>query len=69
MKIKCNLKQILETKKISMYRLQKDTGVGYQNLQRYRDDTVKQFNREVLIKICKAIDCDLSEFLIFTKDN
>jgi len=69
MKLQCNLKQILESKKISLYRLQKDTGVSINNLRAYRENSNKQFNREVIIKICEAVSCDISELFTLIKDN
>jgi len=69
MKLQCNLKQILESKKISLYRLQKDTGVSINNLRAYRENSNKQFNREVIIKICVAVSCDISDLFTLVEDN
>jgi len=69
MKLQCNLKQILESKNISLYKLQKDTGVAVNNLRAYRDDCNKQFNREVLAKICEAVPCEVHELFTLVEDN
>ena len=63
MRIKCNLKNILKEQEKSMYWLQKETGVGYQNLQDYRDDKKKRYDGAVVSKICKALKCRLEELL------
>ena len=64
MEIKCNLKQLLEKKNLTMYKLQKDTGVSNNALVKYRDNTIKQYDKLVLEKICNVLDCELYELLI-----
>lgn len=63
MRTKSNLKSLLETKNMSIYRLQKLTGISYANLHKYSTDKVSRYNSEVLAKICKALECEIGDLL------
>ena len=64
MRTRNNLKQLLEQKNMSLYRLQQLTKISYSNLHRYYTGEAKRFDNEVLAKICKALDCKIEELLI-----
>ena len=66
MEFKCNLKKLLKSKKMSMYKLQKATNITYPTLNKYRDDTILQYDKRVLAELCIALDCDISELLELT---
>lgn len=55
---------ILNKKNISLYKLQKYTDVSTSTLRKYRDDVIKQLDKEVIAKICKALECDIKDLLI-----
>ena len=64
MNIKCNFKQLMKEQNISMYRVQKKSNLSYKTLNKYRDDNVKQYDKEVLAKLCTILGCKIEELLI-----
>jgi len=65
--IELRLKSLLEEKGISKTMLSKQTMLKYDVVKRYCDDTTSRFDRDVLIKICYCLDCDISDILVYKK--
>jgi len=66
--IVCKLKQILERKGLTRYRLQQMTKITYPTLQALYYGRSKGYRADVLDKICSALDCKLGELLVFKRD-
>ena len=66
--IKLNLNKILEIKGVTRYQLAKMTGIKYQTIDNYYKNKVIRYDSYILSKICEALDCEISDILIFVHD-
>ncbi len=67
-RIHCDLKSLLDKKGITMYRLIRLTGLKYDVVKRYYEDTIIKYNADVLAKICYSLECDIDELLWYESD-
>lgn len=65
--VKVNIKSIMEKRNISKTQLAKRTGLHYQIINRYYDDEIVRFDRDVLAKLCYILDCTLDELIYYEK--
>ena len=68
MYVKSNLKVILDEREISIRKLQKMTGLGFETLRRLYNDDTKQFQRDTLGKICEVLEIGIADLLILSDD-
>jgi putative transcriptional regulator len=62
------LDELLNKQGISRYELAKRTGVTYQTIDSYYKNKVLRYDTEVLLKICLALDCEISELIRIVRD-
>ncbi|MCL1816761.1 MAG: helix-turn-helix transcriptional regulator [Clostridiales bacterium] len=60
------LDELLEKQQISRYELAKRTGVTYPTIDGYYKNKVLRYDTEVLLKICVALNCEISELIKIT---
>lgn len=61
--IKIKLKELLEKKKMSRYRMNKITGWNDKRLKALSNSDVKQITIEELEKMCEIFECDIPDIL------
>jgi len=61
--VNSNLKRILNNKKISIRKLAEMTGLQFETLRRMYNNETKQYNRDMLAKVCYALKIDINELL------
>ena len=61
--IKVTLAEQLAQKNITRYRLSQLSGVSYPNIDAYYKDRITRFNKETLLRICLALDCQPGDIL------
>ena len=67
LKYKINILEALKKKGITTYTLRKEKALSESTIQKLRNgDGVSWENLETL---CRLLDCDISDILIYTKDN
>ena len=66
-KIVCHLKELMEDREISVYRLSFITGIKYEVLKRYYDNLILRYDANILAKLCFYLDCELSSLLKYEK--
>ena len=66
-KIICHLKDIMQDREISVYRLSFITGIKYEVLKRYYDNLILRYDANILAKLCFYLDCELSSLLKYEK--
>ena len=66
--IKMTLDKALQNKGISRYELAKRTGIQYQIIDNYYKNKVIRFDRYVLDKICVALNCTISDIIVYEAD-
>ena len=62
--VKYRLKELLEEKNITKYRLAKMTDINENALTKIERNESKQARFDTLEKICKALDCKLTDLLV-----
>lgn len=55
MRIKCNLKQILEERNISIRQLSNEIGVSFESVRRLVNNDTTQYSKNTMEKICEAL--------------
>ena len=66
--VKLIIDKTLERKCISRYELAKRTGINYQIIDNYYKNKVKRYDSYVLDKICTALNCSVSDVIVFTNE-
>jgi len=66
--IKFKIKDILEKKKISRYKLQQLTNWNYKRVNAYYLGKVVSINVEELNKFCELFHCKVSDLIEYVKD-
>ena len=59
----CNLRRIMISKHISIYKLSKLTGLKYDVVMRYYNNIVIKYDAMVLAKLCFTLNCSISDLL------
>lgn len=67
--VKFKLAELLEQKKITRYRLCKDTGIDTNNIKKICDNNSKQIKLDTINTICNYLNCELTDLIEYTKDN
>ncbi len=65
--IKYDIKPIMNKKNLSKNQIVKKTGLHHQVIERYMNDSVTRFDREVLAKLCYVLDCSLDEIITYVR--
>lgn len=66
--IKLTLDKALQELGISRYELAKRTGIQYQIIDNYYKNKVMRFDRRILEKICVALNCTITDILVYEAD-
>ena len=63
MRVKSNLKKLIDAQNIGLSKLSELTGVFYPSLNKFKEDTVKCYDSVVVAKICLALNCKIEDLL------
>lgn len=66
-RIRYDIKTIMKRKHLTKSQLVKQTGLHHQVIDRYMNDSVTRFDREVLAKLCFVLDCELEEIISYVR--
>ena len=66
--VRITLDKALQKAGISRYELAKRTGIQYQIVDKYFKNKVIRFDRRILEKICAALDCTISDIIVYESD-
>ena len=66
--LKLRLDKVLEDSNITRYELSKRTGIRYQIIDNYYKNKVVRYDNYVLLRICEALKCDISDILVISED-
>ena len=65
--IRLTIDKYLDAHGITRYELAKRTGIRFQIIDNYYKNKVIRYDSDVLDRICKALDCDISQIIKFEK--
>ncbi len=68
MSVRLILDKTLKDKGITRYYVHKQTGINYQIVDNYYKNRVSRYDAYVLDKICKCINCDISDLIEYKED-
>ena len=66
--VKLVLDKYLDKRGISRYEVSKRTGIKFQTIDGYYKNRLVRYDAYILNCICKALDCDISDLIEYTKD-
>lgn len=68
MRVKSNLKNLLDERDISIRQFSEMTGLPFETLRRLYNDETKQYQRDTIGKICETLGIELSDLLILVDE-
>lgn len=68
MRVKSNLKAVLDKRNMSIRQLEALTKLQFETLRRLYNDTTVQYHRETLGTICEALNVEIGDILILSDD-
>lgn len=67
--IRICLDRTLEQLGMTRYELAKKTGISYPIIDKYYKDKITRYDRNVLLRICQVLNCDLNGVLEWVEEN
>ena len=61
--IRLTIDQYLDQHGITRYELAKRTGIRFQIIDNYYQNKVVRYDSDLLDRICRALDCDISDLI------
>ena len=65
--IRLTIDQYLDQHGITRYELAKRTGIRFQIIDNYYQNKVVRYDSDLLDRICRALDCDISDLISYDK--
>ncbi|MCI9585539.1 MAG: helix-turn-helix transcriptional regulator [Bacilli bacterium] len=62
-----DIKTMMKKRKMTKTQLAKRTGLHHQIIDRYYNNNVTRYDKDVLAKLCFILDCSLSDILYYEK--
>ena len=66
--VKLVLDKYLDERGISRYEVSKRTGIKFQTIDGYYKNRIIRYDAYILNCICKALDCEISDLIEYTRD-
>ncbi|MCK1983191.1 MULTISPECIES: helix-turn-helix domain-containing protein [Peribacillus] len=67
-RVKSNLKKILDERNISIRQLASMTDLKFETLRRLYNDDTKQYQRDTIGRICEVLDININDILILINE-
>lgn len=67
-KIRLNLKELLDNKKISRHKLCGMIGANYDLITRYYNNSVSRIDLDIITRICFVLNCKVEDIIIYEKE-
>lgn len=65
--LRLTLDKFLDSHNITRYELAKRTGIRFQIVDNYYKNKVSRYDSDILDRMCKALDCHISELIEYKK--
>lgn len=69
MRVKSNLKAILDERKITIRELEKMTGLPFETLRRLYNDDTKQYQRDTIGRVCEVLSITIGDLLLLVDED
>ena len=66
--VKLMLDRCLKKRGITRYELSKRTDIKFQTVDAYYKNRVVRYDSYILDKICKALECEISDIIVYEKE-
>ena len=67
--VKLILKEAIEARGITRYRLAEMTGIRYHIIDNYYKNKVTRYDSYVLDRVCAALECNVSDIIEYVNEN
>ena len=64
--VKFKLKSVLEERGITMYSISKQTGIKYDTIKDYCNNSNVFYSFETIAKLCYVLNCDICDLMEYT---
>ena len=64
-KLESNLKRVMDEKNVSIYQICRLTGLKFEVVKKYYDNTITRYDSEVVAKLCFVLECDSSDIISY----
>ena len=68
MMVRLTIDKMLEERKMTRYELSKRTEIKFQTIDRYYKNRVVRYDSYILDRICKALECNVSDILEYVEE-
>ena len=68
MRVKSNLKALLDERDTSIQQFSRDSGLKFETLRRLYNDDTKQFQRDTIGRVCEVLNVGIAELLLLTDE-
>lgn len=68
MRVKSNLKMILDERQISIRKFSEMSGLKFETLRRLYNDDTMQYQRDTIGRVCEVLDIEIGELLILVEE-
>ncbi len=65
--IQLTIDKYLDNHGITRYELSKRTGIRFQVIDNYYKNRVVRYDSDVLDRICKALNCNISDLIVYSE--
>lgn len=65
--VQLTLNEYLSNRRITRYELAKRSGIRFQIIDNYYKNKVVRYDSDVLDRICRALECDISDIIAYKK--
>jgi putative transcriptional regulator len=65
MAIRSNLKQIMDSRGISIRELARDIDYRFESVRQMYNDEMERYPRDLITKLCERLSCDVCDLLVF----
>lgn len=68
LRVSCNLKKILDERKISRYQISQSTSLSFKTLSDYYNDRTLRYSTDVLEKLCDYLECTPGDLIVLVEN-
>ncbi|MFC4387759.1 helix-turn-helix domain-containing protein [Gracilibacillus marinus] len=67
--LQCNLKRILEERKLSMREFSRQSDITFETIRKLCDNRTRQYAKDTIEKVCTTLNIEVSDLLTLTDED